>query len=25
MKSVTQNNGVRIDAFDLQGQKTTYF
>jgi hypothetical protein len=24
MKSVTQNNGVRIDAFDLQGQKTTY-
>jgi hypothetical protein len=25
MKSVAQNSGVRIDAFDLQGQKTTYF
>lgn len=25
MKSVAQNSGVRIDAFDLHGQKTTYF
>jgi hypothetical protein len=25
MKSVAQNSGVRIDAFDLQGQKIIYF
>jgi hypothetical protein len=25
MKSVAQNSGVCIDAFDRQGQKTTYF